>query len=118
MRCMDFQSPPTARHKLSMRTVGFRRKDRAGHKTHRKLCSAVLEMTNCERIKTTNLRVTGDLVRQDETRLPKRIVSGRLAAQWPMEAHQPSKHYEKRLQENVRALGAVPRRGERRNWFG
>ena len=68
----DVDSFQTDFHRLLLRVVGLRRKDRNGHKTIS--YRAVLEMTNCERIETTihkrQLLLAGALVRQEETRLP------------------------------------------------
>ena len=57
------------------------------------------------------------LVRQEETRLPRRIMNGRLTARGPKEVGRPPKQWEDSLQENLRALGAVPRKGAQRKWF-
>ncbi|CAM9978170.1 unnamed protein product, partial [Sphacelaria rigidula] len=102
-------------HKLLLRVVGFRRKDRNGYKilSYR----AVVEMTNCERIETTirerQLCFAGTLVRQKDTRLPKRVMNGRLSTRGPKEIGRPSKQWEDTLKENLCALGVVPHRGAR-----
>ena len=71
MRSQDFSSLRTAHHKLLLRIIGFRRKDRIGYKplSYRE----VLERTGSERIKTTirkrQLGFAGALVRQGNSRL-------------------------------------------------
>ena len=119
LRSEDFDSLRIAHHKLLLRVVGFRRNDRTGYKplSYR----AVLEMTECERVETTirkrQLWFAGALARQEETRLPRRLMNGRLTARGPKEAGRPPKQWEDSLQENLRALGAVPRKGAQRKWF-
>ena len=44
-------------------------------------------------------------------------MNGRLTARGPKEAGRPPKQWEDSLQENLRALGAVPRKGAQRKWF-
>ncbi|CAM9479052.1 unnamed protein product, partial [Sphacelaria rigidula] len=67
-------------HKLLLRVIALCRKNRTGYKTL--LHTGVVEMTNCERIKTTirigQLWFAGALVRQKKTCLPKYIMNGRL----------------------------------------
>ena len=71
MRSQDFSSLRTAHHKLLLRIIGFRRKDRIGYKplSYRE----VLERTGSERIETTirkrQLGFAGALVRQGDSRL-------------------------------------------------
>ena len=66
LRSEDFDSLRIAHHKLLLRVVGFRRKDRTGYKplSYR----AVLEVTECERVEKTirkrQLWFAGTLVRQ------------------------------------------------------
>ena len=85
MHSQDFSSLRTAHHKLLLRIIGFRRKDRIGYKplSYRE----VLETTGSERIETTirkhQLGFTGALVRQGDSRLSKRVMFGRLAVQGP-----------------------------------
>ena len=85
MRSQDFSSLRTAHHKLLLRIIGFRRKDRIGYKplSYRE----VLERTGSERIETTirkrQLGFAGALVRQGDSRLSKRVMFGRLAVQGP-----------------------------------
>ena len=68
MRSQDFSSLRTAHHKLLLRIIGFRRKDRIGYKplSYRE----VLERTSSERIETTirkrQLGFAGALVRQGD----------------------------------------------------
>ena len=51
MRSRDFRSLRTAHHKLLLRMIGFRRKDRTGFKPLS--YGEVLERTGSERIQTT-----------------------------------------------------------------
>ena len=81
----------------------------------------MLEMTECERVETTmrkrQLWFAGALVRLEETRIPRCLMNGRLTARGPKEVGTPPKQWENTLQENQRALGAVPRKGAQRQWF-
>ena len=83
MLSQEFSSLCTAHHKLLLRIIGFRRKDRIGYKplSYRE----VLERTGSERIETTirkrQLGFAGALVRQGDSRLSKRVMFGRLAVQ-------------------------------------
>ena len=83
MYSQDFSSLRTAHHKLLLRIISFRRKDRTGYKplSYRE----VLERTGSERIETTirkrQLGFAGALVRQGDSRLSKRVMFGRLAVQ-------------------------------------
>ena len=85
MRSQDFSSLRTAHHKLLLRVIGFRRKDRTGYKplSHRE----VLERTGSEHIETTirerQLGFAGALVRRGDSRISKRVMFGRLAVQGP-----------------------------------
>ena len=92
MRFQDFNSLRTAHHKLLLRIIGFRRKDRIGYKplSYRE----VLERTGSKRIETTirkrPLGFTGALVRQGDSRLSKRVIFGRLAVQGPKRGGRPA----------------------------
>ena len=78
----NLSSLRTAHRELLLRIIGFRRKDRNGYKplSYRE----VLERTGPERIETTiwkrQLEFAGALVRQGDSRLSKRVLFGRLAA--------------------------------------
>ena len=118
LRPEDYESLRTVQHKLLLCVVGFRRKDRVGYKT---LYREVLGKTKCKRIETTirkrQLWFAGAVARQDDGRLPKRVMFGRLAARGPKGTGRPSKHWGDRLKENLQLLGAVPRKGKERKWF-
>ena len=91
LRSEDFDSLRIAHHKLLLRVVGFRRKDCTGYKPLS--LRAVLKMTECERVETTirkrQLWFAGALVRQEETRLPRRLMNGRLTARGHKEVGRP-----------------------------
>ena len=116
MRSQDFSSLRTAHHKLLLRIIGFRRKDRIGYKplSYRE----VLERTGSERIETTirkrQLGFAGALVRQGDSRLSKRVMFGRLAVQGPKRGGRPATSWVDCLQKNLEAFGAVPRKGKGR----
>ena len=118
MRSQDSSSLRTAHHKLLLRTVGFRRKDRTGYKplSYRE----VLERTGSERIETTirkrQLGFAGALVRQGDLRLSKRVMFGRLAVQGPRRGGRPATSWVDCLQTNLEAFEAVPRKGKGRKW--
>ena len=118
MHSQDFSSLRTAHHKLLVRIIGFRRKDRTGYKplSYRE----VVERTGSERIETTvrkrQLRFAGALVQQDDSRLSKRVVFGRLAVQGPRRGRRPATSWVGYLQKNLEAFGAVPRKGKGRKW--
>ena len=118
IRSQDFSSLRTAHHKLLLRIVGFRRKDRTGYKplSYRE----VLERTGFERIETTfrkrQLGFTGALIRQGDSRLSKRVMFGRLAVQAPKRGGRPATSWVDCLQKNLEAFGAVPRKGKGRKW--
>ena len=118
MRSQDFSSLRTAHHKLLLRIIGFRRKDRIGYKllSYRE----VLERTGSERIETTirkrQLGFVGALVRQGDSRLSKRVMFGRLAVQGPKRGGRPATSWVDCLQKNLEAFGAVPRKGKGRKW--
>ncbi|CAN0044189.1 unnamed protein product, partial [Sphacelaria rigidula] len=102
LRSKDFDSLHTAHHKLLLRVVGFRSKDRNDYKKTIS-CRAVLEMINCELIETTvrkyQLWLAGALVRQKETRLPKRMMNGCLTTRGPMEVGRPPNRWNKNFHE-------------------
>ncbi|CAM9732781.1 unnamed protein product, partial [Sphacelaria rigidula] len=68
-------------------------------------------MINCERVEMTirkrQLWFAGALVRQKDTRLPNRVMNGRLSTRELKEVGRPPKQWEDTLEENLRALGAV-----------
>ena len=109
MRSQDFSSLRTAHHKLLLRIIVFRHKDRIGYKplSYRE----VLERTDSERIETTirkrQLGFTGALVRQGDSRL---------AVQGPKRGGRPATSWVDCLQKNLEAFGAVPRKGQGRKW--
>ena len=104
----------TAYHKLLLRIIGFRRKDRTEYKplSH----EAILERTGSERIETTirkrQLGFAGALVPQDDSRLSKRVMFGRLAVHGPERGGRPATSWVDCLQKNLEAFGAVPRKGK------
>ena len=118
MRSQDFSSLRTARHKPLLRIISFRRQDRTGYKSlsYRE----VLERTGSERIETTirkrQLGFAGALVRQGDSRRPKRVMFGRLAVQGPKRGGRPATSWVNCLQKNLDAFGAVPRKGKGRKW--
>ena len=71
MRSQDFSSLRTAHHKLVLRIIGFRSKDRTGYKVLP--YGKILERTGSERIETTvrkrQFGFTGALIRQGDSRL-------------------------------------------------
>ena len=122
MRSQDFSSLGTSHHKLLLRDIGFRRKDRTGYKllSYRE----VLKRTGSERIETTirkrQLGFAGALVQQGDSRLSKRVMFGRLAVQGPKRGPKrggrPVTSWVDYLQKNLEAFGAVPRQGKGRKW--
>ena len=119
MRSQDFSSLRTAHHKLLLRNIGFRRENRIGYKplSYRE----VFERTGSERIETTIIRkrqrgFAGALVRQDDSRLSKRVMFGRLAVQGPKRGGRSATSWVDCLQKNLEAFGAVPRKGKGRKW--
>ncbi|CAM9720105.1 unnamed protein product, partial [Sphacelaria rigidula] len=76
----DFDGLRTAHHESLLGVVVFCRKDGTSHKTLS--YSAVVEITDCERIETIIRRcqpwLAGALARQDQTCLPKRVMHGRI----------------------------------------
>ena len=103
----DFSSLRTTHHKLLLRIIGFRRKDRTGYKplSYRE----VLERTGSERIETTiRKRQLGfaALVRQGDSRFSKRVIFGRLAVQGPKRGGGPATSWVDCLQKNLEAFGA------------
>ena len=107
MRSQDLSSLCTAHHKLLLRIIGFRRKDRTGYKplSYRE----VLERTGCEHIETTirkrQLRFAGALVQQGDSRLSKQVMFGRLAAQGPKRRGRPATSWVDCLQKISRPSG-------------
>ena len=117
MRSQGLSSLRTAHHKLLLRNIGFRRKDRTGYKplSYRE----VLERTGSERIETVRKRqhgFAGPLLRQSDSRLSKRVVFGRLAVQGPKRGGRPATSRVDCLQKNLEAFGAVPCKGKGRKW--
>ena len=118
MRPQDFGSLRTAHHKLLLRIIGFRCKDRTECKplSYRK----VLERTGSERIETTirkrQLGFAGALTRQGDSRLSRLVMFGRLAVQGPNRGGRPATSWVDCLQKNLEPFGAVPRKGEGRKW--
>ena len=92
MRSQGFSSLRTAHHKVLMRIIGFRRKDRTGYKplSYRE----VLERTGSEHIENTiwkgQLGLSGALVRHADSRISKRVIFGRLAVQGPKRGGRPA----------------------------
>ena len=113
MHSQDLSSLRTAHHKLLLRIIGFRRKDRTRYEplSYRE----VIERTGSERTETTiwkhQLGFAGALVRQGDSRLSKRVMFGRLAVQGPKRGGRMNC-----LQKNLEAFGAVPRKGKGRKW--
>ena len=118
MRSRDFSSLRTAHHKLLLRIIGFRRKDRIGYEPLS--YGEVLENTGSERIETTirkrQLGFAGALIRQGDSRLSKRVMFGRLAVQGPKRGGRSATSGVDYLQKNLEAFGAVPRKGKGRKW--
>ena len=118
MRSQDFSSLRTAHHKLLLRIIGFRRKDRIGFKplSYRE----VLERTGSERIETTirkrQLGFAGVFVQKGDLGLSKRVMFGRLAVQGPKRGGRPATSWVDCLQKNLEAFGAVPRKDKGRKW--
>ena len=116
MPSQDFSSLRTAHHKLLLRIIGFRRKDRSGYKplSYRE----VLERTGSKRIETIirkrQLGFAGTLVRQGDSRLLKRVMFEHLAVQGPKRGGRLATSWVDCLQKNLEAFGAVPRKGKGR----
>lgn len=107
-------SQRAAYRKHVLRAVGFRGRAHGRHKTHPN--RAVLRMTKHELVETTvrmgQLWFVGNaLVRQDQTCLQTGINFGRLGTRGLKKPGRPSKHTEDCLQESLRAVGAIPRKG-------
>ena len=119
MRSQDFSNLRTAHHKLLLRIIGFRRKDRTGYKplSYRE----VLDRTGSEHIETTIWKrqhgFAGALARQCDSRFSKRVMFGRLAVQGPTRGSRPATSWVDCLQKNLEAFRAVPRKGKRRKWI-
>ena len=96
--------------------IGLWRKDRTGYKPLS--YGEVLERTGSERTETTirkrQLGFARAVVRQVDSRLSKRVMSGRLAVQGPKRGGRPATSWVDGLQENLEAFGAVPRKGKGR----
>ena len=120
MRSQDFSSLRTAHHKLRLRIIGFRCKDRTGYKPLS--YGEVLERTGSERIEMTfrkrQLGFAGALVRQGDLRLSKRVMLGRLAVQGPKRGRRPATSWVDCLQKNIEAIGAVPCKERQRTEVG
>ena len=118
MHSQDFSRLRTAHHKLLLRIIDFRHKDRTGYRPLS--YGEVLERIGSERIETTirerQLGFAGALVRQGDSRLSKRVMSGRLAVQGPKRGGRPATSWVGCLQKNLEAFGAVPRKGKGRKW--
>ena len=118
MRSQGFSSLRTAHHKVLLRIIGFRRKDRTGYKplSYRE----VLERTGSEHIENTirkrQLGLSGALFRHGDSGLSKRVMFGRLTVQGPKRGGRPATSWVDCLQKNLEAFGAVPRKGEGRKW--
>ena len=109
IRSQDFSSLRTAHHKILLRIIDFRRKDRTGYQSlsYRE----VLERTGFERIETPirkrQLGFAGALVRQGDSRLSKRLMFGRLSIQGPKRGGRPATFWVDCLLKNLEAFGAV-----------
>ena len=118
MRSRDFGSLRTAHHKLLLRVIGFRRKDRTGYKPLS--YGETLERTGSERNENTIRKrqhgFAGALIRQGDSRLSKRVVFGRLAVQRPKRGDRLATSWGDCLQKNLEAFGAIPRKGKGRKW--
>ena len=114
----DFSRLRTAHHKLLLRYIGFRRKDRTGYKPLS--YGEVFERIGSERIETTvrkrQIGFAGALVRQGHSRLSNRVVFGRLAVQGPKRGGRLATSSADCLQKKPEAFGAVPRKGKGRKW--
>ena len=114
MRSQDFSRPRTAHHKLLLRIIVIRRKDRTWYKplSYRE----EIERTGSERIETTirkrQLGFAGALVWQGDSSLLKRVMFGRLAVQGPKRGGRPATSWVDCLQKNLVAFGAVSRKGK------
>ena len=118
MRSQDFSSLRTAHHKLLLRIIGFRRKDRTRYKSLS--FREVLERTGSEHVETTirkrQLVFAGALPRRGDSRLSKRVMFGRLAVQGPKRGGRPATSWVDGLQKTLEAFGAVPRKGKEGKW--
>ena len=118
MRSQDFSSLRTAHHKLLLRIIGFRRKNRTGYKPLS--YGEVLERTGSERIEATirkrQLGFAGALVQQGDPRLSKRVMFEWLTVQGPKRRDRPATSWVDCLQKNFEAFEAVPRKGKGRKW--
>ena len=111
MRSQESSSLGTAHHKLLLRIIGFRRKDRTGYKALS--YGKILERTGSERIETTfrkrQFGFTGTLIRQGDSRLSKRAMFGWMVVQGPTRGGRPVTSWVECLRKNREAFGAVPR---------
>ena len=119
MRSQDFSSLRTAHHKLLLRIIGFRRKDRTGYKPL--WYGEALERTGSERVETPiRKRQPGfavAFVLKGDIRLSKRVMFQRLAVQGPKRRGRPARSRVDCLQKNFETFGAVPRKGKGRKWI-
>ena len=117
-RSQDFSSLRTAHHNLFLRVIGFRRKNRTRFKPL--LYGEVLERIDSEHIETTirkrQLRSSGALIRQGNSRLSKRNMFERLAMEGPKRGGRSATSWVDCLQKNLEAFGATPRKGKGRKW--
>ena len=118
MRSQDFGSPRTVHYKYTLRVIGFRRKDNAGHKLPS--CAEALEKIGPERIETTTrkrqLGFAGALVRQGDFKLSNRIMFRWLTGQGPKRGGRLSTSRGDCLQKNLEDFVAVLRKGKIRKW--
>ena len=116
MRSQDISSLRTVHHKLLLRIIGFRRKDRTGYKPLS--YEEVLQRAGFERIETTFRKrqhgFVGALDRQGDLRVSKRVTFGRLAVQGLKRGGRPAMSWMDCLQKNLKAFEAVPRKDIRR----
>ena len=105
MRSQDFSRIRTTHHKLLLRVISFRRKDRTGYKPL--LYEDVLESTASERIETTTrkhqLGFVGAVIRQGDSRLSKQVMFGWLAVQRPKQGGRPATSKVDCLQKTLEA---------------
>ena len=118
MCSQDLSSLRTTHHKLILRIIGFRRKDRSGYKSLS--YGEILERTGSKPIETENwkrqLGFASALVRLGTSRLPKRVMFGQLAVQERKRGVRPATSWGDCLQKNLEAFGVVPRKSKGRKW--
>ena len=106
-RSQNFSSLRTAHHKLPLRVIGFWRKGRTGYKSLP--YGEVLEKTDSKRIKTSirkhQFGSAGALTLQGDSRLSKRVIFGRLAAQGPKRGGWPAMAWMNCLRKTSRPSG-------------